>query len=157
MKIKHLVVALAAAALVLFLSACASNAPKPLPPAQVFQIACPPIQAAIVQFEAVDASLVGNAKAQAAGAALVKIQPMVAAACAAGATVSVANVTAFAQTVLPALGTIAGTLPLPPAQLAQVQAGLVAAEIAVGTAGVVEAQMKAAQAAQAPAAASSAK
>jgi hypothetical protein len=59
--------------------------------------------------------------------------------------VSVANVQTFAQTVLPALAQVAGSLPIPPAQLAQVQAGLIAAEIAVGAVGVVQQQIQAAQ------------
>jgi len=127
------------------LAGCASNQPESIPPAQVLAIACPPAQAAIVQFEALDATLPTVPAAVKAGATLKQIQPTVAAACAAGATVSVTNVQAFAQTVLPALGQVAGSLPLPPAQLAQVQAGLVAAEIAVGAIGVVQQQVQTAQ------------
>ena len=139
------------------LAGCASNQPESIPPAQVLAIACPPVQAAIVQFEALDATLPTVPAAVKAGATLKQIQPTVAAACAAGATVSVANVQAFAQTVLPALGQVAGSLPLPPAQLAQVQAGLVAAEIAVGAIGLVQQQIQAAQKAKAaPAPATSA-
>lgn len=137
-----------AIALAFVLPACTTGGTKPLAPAQVFAIACPPIQASIVQFEALDATLTTPA-AQKAQAQLQQLQPVVAAACTAGATVSTANVQAFAQTVLPALGQIAGSLPLKPAQLQQVQAGLVAAEIAIGVAGTVEQQIQAAQAAPA--------
>jgi|SRR5690348_10748470 len=150
MKSKTLAaLAVAVFACVAGLSGCATNQPESIPPAQVLAIACPPVQAAIVQFEALDATLPTVPAAVKAGAVLKQIQPTVAAACAAGTNVSVANVQAFAQSVLPALGQIAGSLPLPPAQLAQVQAGLVAAEIAVGAIGVVQAQIQAAQKAQA--------
>ena len=140
------------------LAGCASNQSESIPPGQILAIACPPVQAAIVQFEALDATLPTVPAAVKAKAALEQIQPTVTAACAAGATVSVANVQAFAQTVLPALGQVAGSLPLPPAQLAKVQAGLVAAEIAVGAIGVVQQQIQAAQNAKAaPAPATSTK
>ncbi|MFZ0872165.1 MAG: hypothetical protein WAM90_15750 [Rhodanobacter sp.] len=142
MKTKTMIVAFVAAMLI---AACATTAPQSLSPAQVISIACPPIQAAITQFEAIDATLPGVPAAVKAEADLQKLQPVVTAACASGATVSTASVQAFAQSVLPVLGQIAGSLPLPPAQLAQVQAGLVAAEIAVGAAGVVEQQIQAAK------------
>lgn len=154
MKITTLIMAFVA---VMLLAACATTAPQQLSPAQVFAIACPPVQAAIVQFEAVDAALPGVPTAVKAEAALKQVQPLVAAACASGVTVSAASVQAFAQTVLPALGQVAGSLPLPPAQLAQVEAGLVAAEVAVGAIGVVEQQIKAAQPAPASTVAAPAK
>jgi hypothetical protein len=68
-------------------------------------------------------------------------------------TVDVSNIQALISTGLPALAHLTGSLPLPPAQQAQVQAALVVAETAAGVAGVVEQQIKAAQAT--PAAASS--
>lgn len=150
----RMLVAVAAMVLLALITGCAGNQAKPLPPAQVIAIACPPIQAAITQFVALDATLPTVPEAQKAGVALAQVQPVIAAACTAGATVDASTVQAFAQTVLPALGQVAGSLPLPPAQLAQVQAGLVAAEIAVGAAGVVEQQIRAAQAAPASAASS---
>jgi hypothetical protein len=129
-----------------FITGCAANQPKPLTPAQIMAVACPQIESAMLQFEVIDASLATPAglKAQ---KLLVQAQPIVHSACAAGATVSADSIQAFAQTVLPALGQVAGTLPLPPQQLAQVQAGLVVAEIAVGAVGVVEQQIQSAQAA----------
>jgi len=153
MKPKSFAAALCVALFVV-LAGCASNAPKPLTPAQIVSIACPPVQAAIVQFKALDATMPADPVAVKAEAALTKVQPVVAAACAAGANVDATSLQAFAQTVLPALGQVAGALPLPPQQLAQIQAGLIAAEIAVGAVGVVEQQIKAAQAT--PASASSA-
>jgi hypothetical protein len=144
--IRFLAVALIAAAAA-FLPGCATTSAQPVTPAQGITAACPPIQAAITQFEVLDASLPTVKAAADAEAALKQIQPVVAAACASGATVSTANVQAFAATVLPVLGQIAGSLPLPPAQLAQIQAGLVVAEVAVGAVGVVEQQIQAAQAA----------
>jgi len=146
MKFKSLAAVMVAAIVcAVGLAACTANQTESIPPGQILAIACPPVQAAIVQFEALDATMPAVPAAVKAKAALEQIQPTVTAACAAGATVSIANVQAFAQTVLPALGQVAGSLSLPPAQLAQVQAGLVAAEIAVGAIGVVQQQIQAAQ------------
>lgn len=69
-------------------------------------------------------------------------------------TVDVSSIQALVTTGLPALGHLAGTLPLPAAQQAEVQAALVVAETAAGVAGVVEQQIKAAQSAPASAASS---
>lgn len=149
MKLIRLFAVALIAAAAAFLPGCATTSTKSLTPAEVITAACPPIQAAIAQFEALDASLPTVKAAADAEAALKQIQPVVAAACDAGATVSTANVQAFASTVLPVLGQVAGSLPLPPAQLAQIQAGLVVAEVAVGAVGVVEQQIQAAQAANA--------
>lgn len=129
----------------------ASSKPN-LTPAQVMQIACPPIQTAIVQFQALDAALLltnpADTKAQKAQALLAQAQPVVAAACAAGASVDVSSVTAFAESVLPVVAQVAGTLPLKPDQLAQVQAGLLAAQVAIGVVNVVESSIATAQQAQ---------
>jgi len=129
---------------------CASTSSQPqLTPAQIIAIACPPIEAAVTQFITLDATMPTVPAAIASEALLNEVKAPVAAACTAGATISTTNVQAFATTVLPVLGTVAGTLPLPPTTMAEVQAGLVAAEIAVGAAGVVEQQIAAAQAANA--------
>jgi hypothetical protein len=143
---KKLFAALAAGLALLAFSGCASTGSQPqLTPAQIVAIACPPVQQAISAYIALDQSMPTNADAIKAEAILTVAQPIVTATCTAGANVSTANIEVFAQTVLPALGTIAGTLPLPPATLAGIEGGLVAAEIAVGAAGVVEANIKAAQ------------
>lgn len=147
MKLFRTLAVAATIALIGLCSGCATNASK-VDLGQAFAVACPAVQTAIVQFELIDGTLVGNAEAAKADALLVKIQPSVEAACKAGATISTENTQDFAQTVLPALGQIAGTLPLPPAQLAQIQSALVVAEVAVGAVGVVEAQIHAAQAAK---------
>lgn len=113
-----------------------------LTPAQVMQIACPPIQTAIVQFQGLTATLLltnpAGTKALKAQNLLAQAQPIVASACAAGASVDTSSVTAFAQSVLPIVAQAAGTLPLKPDQLAQVQAGLLAAQVAIGVVNVVE-------------------
>lgn len=144
MKTKYLAT-LAVAMLVcaLGLSACTANQAQPIPPAQVMAIACPPTLAAIAQFQALNATLPNDPQAVKASAELAKIQPVVTGACAAGVNVSVANVQAFAQTVLPALGAIAASLPIKPAQLTQIEAGLTAAQIAVGTISAIQAAQKA--------------
>jgi hypothetical protein len=153
------------AAFALIVAGCASMAPTTpgsastpgtqgaaasLTPAQVIQIACPPIQAAIVQFEGLDATLgLTNPAAAKAGKLLTKIAPDVAAACTVGSTVTALTVQNFAANVLPAISQAAGALPLTPAQLQAVQGGLLAAQVALGVANVVEAQIAAAQAAKA--------
>lgn len=145
------------AAGIALLAGCSTTGTAPqLTPAQIVAIACPPVEQAITAYQTLTASMPTNAQAVKANAILTIAQPIVTSTCTAGASVSTANVQAFAETVLPALGTIAGTLPLPPATLAGIQGGLIAAEIAVGAAGVVEANIKAAQAASAASGASAA-
>jgi len=151
MKLARILVAALAVALIGLCAGCATNGAQPLSPAQIAAVACPPIQAAITQFEVLDASLPGVPVAQKAEADLQALQPIVAAACATGATITSTNIQAVAQTVLPALGRILATLPIPAVQQAQIQAGLVAAEIAVGAAGVIEQQIQAAKSAPASA------
>ncbi|OOG61434.1 hypothetical protein B0E46_15770 [Rhodanobacter sp. B04] len=155
MKIKTMIVALVA---MLLLAACATTGPKPLSPAQIAAVACPQINLAMTQLTAFNAVAEANPATKAfatkANADLIAAQPTIAAVCAAGATVTATNVQALAQQALPALGTIVGTLPLPPTQQAQVQGALVLAETAMGLAGVVEQQIQAAKSAV-PAAASS--
>jgi predicted small lipoprotein YifL len=148
MKIKTMIVALAAAML---LAACATTGPQPLTPAQIAAIACPQINLAVTQLTAFNAVAAADPATKAfatkANADLIVAQPTIAAVCAAGATVTATNLQALAQQALPALGTVVGSLPLPPAQQAQVQGALVLAETAMGLAGVVEQQIQAAKAA----------
>lgn len=155
---KKMFVALALFALVACVSlfaACTTSSGQKLSPAQVAAIACPPIQAANAQFHVLVAASPNDAKLQAAGAKLATIEPVVAAACNAASTVTATEVQELATQVLPALSQVAGSLNLPADKLAQIQAGLVAAQIAVGVVGVVEANIKAAQTAPSPAPAAS--
>jgi hypothetical protein len=141
--------------LLALLVACSTTAPQQLTPQQIIAIACPPIQGAVTQFIALDATMSTLPAAVQAEAILKEAQPPLAAACTAGATVTMANVQDLATKVLPAVGTVMATIPVPPATQAAIQAGLVAAEIAVGAAGVIEQQV-ATQKAAAAAPASSA-
>lgn len=158
MKIRILLVALVAMVSLALFSGCSSSTVKPLSPAQVAAIACPQINLAVTQLKAFNAVLVVNPATAAFGAKatadLAAAQPVVDAVCAAGATVTATNLQALLSQGLPALGTLVGSLPLPAAQEAQIQGALVLAETAAGLVGVVEQQIKAAQAA--PATASSA-
>jgi hypothetical protein len=154
---KRISLLVAVAAMVSFaLSGCASNAPKPLSPAQVAAIACPQINLAVSQLTAFNAVLDADPATAAFGAKanvdIAKAQPVIAAVCAAGATVTATNLQALASQALPALGTVVGSLPLPAPQEAQIQGALVLAETAFGLVGVVEQQIKAAQSAPASAA-----
>lgn len=148
MKLARSLVMAMVVALIGLCAGCASNAPKPLSPSQIAAVACPPAEAALAQFVVLAGTLKATdplyAKVQ---SDLVKAQPVVEALCAKGSTISLDSVQAFAQTALPALGEILVGLPIPPAQQAQIQAGLVVAEIAVGAVGAIEQQVEAAKAA----------
>lgn len=135
----------------LFALAGCSTAPgtAQLTPQQIIAIACPPIQGAVTQFIALDATMPTLPAAVQAEAILKEVQPPLAAACTSGATVTIANVQDLATKVLPAIGTVLITIPMPPATQAAIQAGLVGAEIAVGAAGVIEQQVAAQKAAAA--------
>jgi hypothetical protein len=139
------------------LGACASTGgTQQLTPQQIVAIACPPIQMAVTQFQTLAATMPADPNYAKAGDILKQAQAPLAAACTAGATVTVANIQDLATKVLPAVGTVMTTIPIPPQTQAEVQAGLMAAEIAVGAAGVIEQQLAAAKAAQAAAPASAA-
>lgn len=152
MKLKTLIVVLVATCFAV-LAGCAGNAPKPLTPQQIAAIACPQLNLVHTQLVALNAALEADPSTAATGkqaqAQLDAIHPIVTAVCngaAAAPAVDVSNIQALVQTGLPALAHLAGSLPLTPAQQAQVQAALVVAETAAGVVGVVEQQIKAAPA-----------
>jgi hypothetical protein len=88
---------------------------------------------------------------------LAKAQPVIAQACAANAQINATTIQSLAQTALPAISDLVGSLNLPASQVTQIQTSLVTAEVALNIAGVVESQIQAAQAAKsAPASASTA-
>lgn len=156
MKLARILVTVLAVALIGLCAGCAPNV-KPLTPAQIAGIACPQLNLAHTQLVALNAVLEADPATAAIGAKaatqLAAIQPIVAAVCsgaAAAPEVDTSSIQALIQTGLPALGYLAGSLPIPPAQQAQIQAALVVAETAVGVAGVVEQQIQAAKAASAP-------
>lgn len=157
MKLKTLIVALVTTCFAV-LSGCAGNAPKSLTPQQIAAIACPQLNLVHTQLVALNTALEADPATAGTGAQaqiqLAAIHPIVTAVCngAAGApTVDASSIQALVQTGLPALAHLAGSLPLTPAQQAQVQAALVVAETAAGVVGVVEQQIKAAQVVPAPA------
>lgn len=159
MKRISMLVALAAMVSLALMAGCAGNAAKQLSPQQIAAIACPQLNLVHTQLVALNAALEADPSTAATGkqaqAQLDAIHPIVTAVCngaAAAPAVDVSNIQALVQTGLPALAHLAGSLPLTPAQQAQVQAALVVAETAAGVVGVVEQQIKAAQAAPAPAA-----
>ena len=158
MKLLRLMVAFAAMTALVLLSGCGVK-PRPINPAQIAAVACPQLNLVHTQLVAFNAALEADPKTATAGqqaqAQLDAIHPIVTAVCngaASAPAVDASNIQALISTGLPALGHLAGSLPLPPAQQAQVQAALVVAETAVGVVGVVEQQIRAAQAVPAPAA-----
>jgi hypothetical protein len=132
-------------------SACSTTGAQQLTPAQIATIVCPPIQTAMTTFQAIDASMPTVPAAVTAAALLEQAKAPVAAACTAGASITAINVTTLGTQVLPALGAVAGTLPIPVAQQAEVQAGLLLAETTLGVAGTIAQSVAAAKAAQAAA------
>jgi hypothetical protein len=142
---------------VAFLAGCngtAPTAPK-ITPAQFVAIACPPVQQALALAPTVTAL---SATAQADVTAANKV---VTAACAAGATVSVATVGQFAQTVLPAASQVVNAAPdslfsadatAAAQKKAAITGGIALATLAVDT--VVAVQANAAAAASSASAAS---
>ena len=110
-------------------------------PAQVAAAVCPVVQADLATYQALFAAQTDVASSAKISADLAKAQPIVAALCTNGATVSTASIQAFAQTALPALADTINYLPLTAAQKAKVVQDLTIAEVAVGVAGVVAAQL----------------
>lgn len=140
---------LSACIITVALAACAttgstgSGTKQNLTPQQVVAITCPPLETALTQLEGIYATqaALGSASAVKAQAGIAKAQPIVAEVCSVGAAVSITSVQDFANTVLPALAQVAGTLPLTPKQLSDVQTALLTAQVALGVYDVVQSQM----------------
>lgn len=152
MKFARILVMAMAVALIGLCAGCGVK-PQPLNPQQIAAIACPQLNLVHTQLVAFNAALEADPATAAIGkqaqAQIDAVHPIVAAVCngaQAAPAVDLSSIQALISTGLPALGHLAGTLPLPPAQQAQVQAALVVAETAAGVVGVVEQQVKAAQA-----------
>jgi hypothetical protein len=155
MKAKAFVAAVSILLLGILLSGCGVK-PQPLTPQQIATIACPQLDLVHTQLAVLNAALEADPATAAVGAKasaqLAVVHAVVTKVCngaAAAPTVDASSIQALIQTGLPALGYLAGSLPLPPAQQAQVQAALMVVETAAGVAGVVEQQIKAARAAPA--------
>ena len=132
------------ASLTMLLAACASLGGSSAPtPTQVAAAVCPVVQQDIATYEAIFAADTTDANAAKISADLAKAAPVVSALCAATATVSTASVQAFASTALPALADLVNYLPLTAAEKTKIVQDLTIAELAVGVAGVVEAQVQA--------------
>lgn len=121
------------------LSGCTPNQVQPIPPAQIAAAACPQLNLVHTQLVALNTALEADPKTAALGdkaaAQLAAIQPIVDGVChgaAAAPTVNFATLQTLAQTGFPALAAIAASLPLTPAQQAQIQAALAVAETAAG-------------------------
>lgn len=158
MKLLNWMVVWATVIAISLLAGCGVKTQPPTP-AQVAAIACPQVNFVHTQLVALNAALQADPATAATGkqaqAQLDAIHPIVTAVCngaVAAPAVSFASLQTLITTGLPALGHLASTLPLPPAQQAQVQAALVVVETAAGVAGVVVQQVQAPQSAPASAA-----
>lgn len=140
------------------LAGCVSNQAQQVSPQQIATIACPQLNLVHTQLVALNTALEASPKTADLGkkgaAQLAAIQPIVSAVCngaAAAPKVNFASLQTLAQTGFPALATLSASLPLTPAQQAQVQAALAVAETAAGVVNALQQQ------AQAPAATSTSK
>lgn len=161
MKLARILVMAMAVALIGLCAGCGVK-PQTLSPQQIATIACPQLDLVHSQLSLLNAALEADPATAALGhkadAQLAIAHAVVTKVCngaSAAPAVDASSIQELIQTGLPALGYLAGTLPIPPAQQTQIQAALVLAETAAGVVGVVEAQIKAVQAA--PASAASAK
>jgi hypothetical protein len=111
---------------------------------------CAVFPTALSQLSAIAGTLAPtNSNYAKAQADIAKAQPIVAAACTANATVDASTLTSLSQTALPALADLVGTLPLSAKDEQNIQAGLLAAQVVLGVANVVESQIAAAKSASA--------
>lgn len=155
MKLARIIVMAMAVALIGLCAGCGVK-PQPLTPQQIATIACPQLDLVHTQLAALNAALEADPatadlgrKADAQLAVAHAVVTKVCNGASAAPAVDASSIQSLVKTGLPALAYLAGSLPIPPAQQAQVQAALVIAETAAGVVGVVEAQIKAAQAAPA--------
>jgi hypothetical protein len=146
---RKLFAAFAAAVACLSFAACANFGAGQLTPPQIAQLACPAITSANAQLVALTDALPETPIAEKANDVLTDIQKPIVAACAASTTITSTQIQGLAQQVLPAIGSVLITIPLDPSTQAAIQGGLVAAEVLVGAAGVIEQQIAAAKAAKA--------
>lgn len=142
------------------LAACGSTPvviPKPtITPTQFFAAACPPVQSALALAPSFSATLSPTVEADVQLA-----NPLVASLCAQGATVSVANVTQFANTAFPAANEVLQAAPstlVSDTKKQQIGGAILLAQLAVDTVSAIvvntTAAAPAASAASAPVAAS---
>src|SRR5690348_18156661 len=106
---------------------CASNQPQSVSPTQIATIACPQLNLVHTQLVALNTALEADPKtaelSKKGAAQLAAIQPVVAGVCnraGAAPTVDFTTIQTLVKTGFPALAALAASLPLPPAQEAQV-------------------------------------
>ncbi|MFM0044150.1 hypothetical protein [Paraburkholderia sediminicola] len=151
---KKLVAALAVGIVASVLAACGTQPVVKLTPAQFAAIACPPVEQALALAPTFALTIPADVQAKVADAT-----PIVTAFCAAGATVSVASVSTFANTVLPAASAVVSAAPanvLDANTKAQIEGGIALAQLGGATVTAIAENAAAAQAASAPVAASAA-
>lgn len=133
-------------------SACGTSPTVKLTPVQFFAIACPPVQQALALAPTFSLTIPASVLAQVALA-----QPVVTEVCTAGATVSVASVSQFANTAFPAASAVVNAAPatvLSDNKKAQIQGALGLAQLAVDTVTDIVQNAQGAAAASTPSAAS---
>ncbi|MCA8045459.1 hypothetical protein [Burkholderia arboris] len=139
------------------LAGCQSFGTVQQSPAQIAAVLCPATNSAITQITAFNAAMAPTLPSAANANVVIKktVKPIVAGACAAGATITSTSVQALVTQGIPAIAGIVAALPLPPSTQAAIQAGFAAAELAANLVGTYESALQAAKVAPvAPTAAS---
>ncbi|AIO22965.1 hypothetical protein [Burkholderia cepacia] len=144
---KLMLLAAGIAASAFLVSGCQSLGPVQQSPAQIAAVLCPATNSAITQITAFNAAMAPTLPSAAnANVVLEKtVTPIVAGACAAGATITSSSVQALITQGIPAIAGVVAALPLAPTTQAAIQAGFAAAELAVNLVGMYENALQAAK------------
>jgi len=144
-KLMPLAAGIAASAFLV--SGCQSLGTVQQSPAQVAAVLCPATNSAITQITAFNAAMAPTLPSAANANVVIEktVKPIVAGACAAGATITSTSVQELITQGIPAIAGIVAALPLAPTTQAAIQAGFAAAELAVNLVGTYENALQAAK------------
>ena len=129
------------------LAGCQSLGTVQQSPAQIAAVLCPATNSAITQITAFNAAMAPTLPSAVNANVVIEktVKPIVAGACAAGATITSTSVQALITQGIPAIAGVVAALPLAPTTQAAIQAGFAAAELAVNLVGTYESALQAAK------------
>ncbi|OXJ16651.1 hypothetical protein [Burkholderia sp. HI2500] len=144
---KLMLLAAGIAASTFLVSGCQSFGTVQQSPAQIAAVLCPATNSAITQISAFNAAMAPTLPSAANANVVIEktVKPIVAGACAAGATITSTSVQALVTQGIPAIAGVVAALPLAPTTQAAIQAGFAAAELAVNLVGTYENALQAAK------------
>ncbi|KVF49498.1 hypothetical protein [Burkholderia cenocepacia] len=144
---KLMLLAAGIAASASILAGCQSLGTVQQSPAQIAAVLCPATNSAITQITAFNAAMAPTLPSAANANVVIEktVKPIVAGACAAGATITSTSVQALVTQGIPAIAGVVAALPLAPTTQAAIQAGFAAAELAVNLVGTYENALQAAK------------